>query len=457
MLNVLINVMSANLAALVMKMISGFVFPQFMTTQAYADYQTFSLYLSYIPILSIGFPTGMFVQYGGRSFSQIDKARYKSEVHILVVILCFFTVLFDVIWLFVPNRMLLYMTLCILPYCLVCSYQSLYQAWGEFHKYTRTHVLTMAVPLLGSALLYLVLGKLEAEYFIFLFITIYVFYALAILYRAAGVTRSVVRTPYFDKVNLQTLKVGFSICIGNYINVLFHSVDKQFVKLIFDTTSFAQYSFGLSLQSIVMVFITSAAQPMYHFLASRQVDQKRYNIVMRLLLMLGTCAGIAYHTCRVVVTWLVPKYTHSLDVIAVYFAAFPAMAVINCLYINLYKLTKQTKQYVYTLAGVLLLSVGLNGLFVFCRWEATSITFATVIVYYAWLLWDARRFRSLHFGIRDGVFLTGYLAAYLISLQIPNAVPAAAVYGLLVVLVCITVYKNEVRFALELARQKLRN
>lgn len=440
----MVKVLSANLLVLGMKLISGFVFPIFMTTEAYADYQTFSLYLSYITILHLGFPSGMFINYGGQPFALIDKARYKSEVGILVGILTCFTALFGIAWLFIPNKTLLYIVLCIIPYCLVSAYQSLYQAWGEFNKYTVIHVLTMAVPLLGATVLFLILGKMEAEYYIFLFIAVHLIYTLVILLQAGKATRGVKRAPYFDRTNWTTLQVGFSICIGNYVNVLLGSVNKQFVKSLFDTTSFAVYSFGLSLQSLMMVFITSVAQPMYNFLASGKVEEKQHNLFLRLLLMLGALSGLAHHACCVVVQWLVPKYTASMEVTAIYFMAFPALAVINCLYINLYKMTRQTKQYIRTLVGVLLLSVALNTLFVFLRKEITSITFATVAIYYIWLLWDARRFRTLRFGTNELLFLAGFFAAYILSLQIPNPILAAAVYGVLLVVVCCVTLRDTV-------------
>lgn len=427
-----------------MKLISGFVFPRFMTTQAYADYQTFSLYLNYITILNLGFSSGMFVNYGGRSFARIEKGRYKSEVTLLVGILSLFTVLFGIVWLFFPNRMLLYITLCIIPYCVVASYQSLYQAWGEFNKFSITHVLTVSVPLVGSVLLFAVFGKMEAEYYIFLFIAIYTLYTLGILFNAGKATRGVKRAPCFDEKNLQTLKLGFSITIGNYINVLLGAVNKQFVKSLFDVTSFAVYSFGLSLQSIMMVFITSVAQPMFNFLASGKVEEKQHNLFMRMLLILGACSGIAHHACCVVVEWLVPKYTASMEVTAVYFMAFPALAVINCLYINLYKLTRQTKQYIRTLAGILLLSLALNASFVFFRREVTSVTLATVVIYYVWLLLDARRFRTLQFGMRDIAFLGGFFGAYLLSLNISNAIAAAIIYTLLLAAISYIVYRDMV-------------
>lgn len=456
MLRILIHVLSSNLVVLAMRLISGFVFPALMNTQSYADYQTFSLYLSYITILHLGFPTGMFVNYGGQPYDTLEKSRYKSEVAVLVGILCFFTVLFGAAWLFIRNEMLLYITLCIIPYCVVSSYQSLYQAWGEFGRFTRTNVLTAAVPLLGSTVLYFVFRKLEAAYYIYLFIGIHVIYTAAILTEAFQRTRGAARAPLFDEKNMQTLKVGFSICIGNYINVLFHSVGKQFVKSLFDTQTFAVFSFGLSLQTLMTVFITSVAQPMYNFLASGKVKESQYGVLKQTLLLFGACSGIAFHACRFIVALLLPKYNASMEVTAIYFMAFPAMAVINSMYINLYKLTRQSKMYVRTLVRVLLLSVALNALGVVVRKSVISVTAATVAVYYIWLFMDAKHFDSLKIDIRDGLFLVAYFGAYLLSMQITQPVLAAIAYLAMLVLIGCLVYHETIKTLISMTRRKLR-
>ncbi|MBQ4600484.1 MAG: hypothetical protein IJB17_02500 [Oscillospiraceae bacterium] len=456
MIKILIKVLSSNLVVLAMKLISGFVFPALMTTQSYADYQTFSLYLSYITILHLGFPTGMFVNYGGQPYDSLEKSRYKSEVAVLVGILCFFTVLFAGAWLFIRNEMLLYITLCIIPYCVVSAYQSLYQAWGEFGRFTRTHIFTAAVPLLGSTVLYFIFRRLEAAYYIYLFIGIHVLYTVAILLDACKRTRGVKSAPVFDEKNMQTLKLGFSICIGNYINVLFHSVGKQFVKSLFDTETFAVFSFGLSLQTLMTVFITSVAQPMYNFLASGKVKEEQHGLFKQGLLLFGACSGLAFHACRFVVAWLVPKYNASMEVTAIYFMAFPAMAVINCMYINLYKLTRQSKAYVRRLVTVLLLSVALNAVGVVLHKHMISVTVATVAVYYIWLFMDAKRFPSLKIGLRDGVFLIAYFGAYLLSMQIGNAILAALAYLVMLALMGWLIYRDTVKAAGATVLKKLR-
>ena len=456
MLKILFQILSANALALGIKLVSGFLFPGCMSTQDNADYQTFSLYLSYLPILSLGFPAGLFVRYGGQRFDRLDKARYKSETRLLAGILLVFSGLFMVIWAFRPGRMLLYITLCIFPYCLVCSYQSLYQTWGDFGKSNRTQLLTAAVPVLGSFALMLLSGHLEADSFILLFLGIYWLLAFRILVRNARATAGVQALQLLDETNLETWKTGISVCIGSYIHGVIHSLDKQIVNLVFDSSDFARYSFALSLQSVVMLFITALSQPMYHFLAKGEISRDGYPVLMRSLLMLGAWGGIAYYGCAWIVSWLLPNYVPSLEIVAVYFLVFPPMAVIQGLYVNLYKLHGQARRYVIRSLGVLVLSLALNLLLILWRKELWVVAAATVSVYYIWFLADSGVFRHVGFSAKDGLFLAGTIVLYLLSLKLAPQFLGAVVYAISLGLVCAALYRREATAAFRYLFQKRR-
>ena len=451
----LLKVLASNVTVLVLKLISGFLFPAAMSTEDYALYQTFALYISYITFAGFGFATGMFVNYGGKRYQDINLSRYKSEGHVLSGILLFSSALMAAASIFIRNEMMICITVCVLPYCICSSYQSLYQAWGQFKKFSRTNVLLNAIPLIGSAIIYFIFHRLSAKYYIFLFILVYVICTFSILYEFRVKTKGVHSCASFSNENFHTLKTGFAIFIGNYVNVLLCSVDKQFVKSIFSTIIFARYSFGLSLQSLLMVFITSTAQPMFNFLASGRIERKKYNLVKQMLLVLGTCSGMALFACRWIVTWLLPTYVESIEIIEIYFVIFPAMAVINCLYINLYKITKKSKQYIKTLVKVLLLSVVLNAVFVFVWRDSRAISAATVITYYIWLFADSRKFENLEFEAKDYLFIAFYFIAYICCQSIGNVCIGIGAYIMCIAINCLIFYKNSLIEIRSLLRKKL--
>ena len=65
--------------------------------------------------------------------------------------------------------------------------------------------------------------------------------------------------------------------------------------------------------------------------------------------MLGSASGVAYFACSFVVEHWIKNYIASLSVIQIYFLVFPAMAVINCLYTNLYKIRRMKNRYILDL------------------------------------------------------------------------------------------------------------
>lgn len=439
------KVLMSNLTVLFLKLISGFIFPKVMTIEDYATYQTFALYLTYITFASLGFPTGMVVNYAGTKYKSIEPARYKSEIYVLLVILLVSTGIVATTALFICTEMAIYITLCVIPYCVVMGFQSLYQAWGEFKKFAYVNIILNAVPLVGTALMYFVFHTISARQYIYLFLLTYFVYFIRIAFEFCRKTAKIKAKKLISRENYSTLKTGFAIFAGNYINVLFHSVDKQFVHSLYTTEIFAVYSFALSLQSLVMVFVTSIAQPMFNFLASGRIQVDQYKMMKQVLLSFGAFSGITLFACRIVVNLFIPKYEVSLEIIEIYFLAFPAIAVINCMYVNLYKITKQSKQYIVSLTITLILAIVMNMALTFLWHDARAITIATVLVYYIWLLKDAKKFQNTQIEIRDVLLLGGYAVAYCLCNMLSNPFVAAAIYLAVIVMLCTAVYRETVK------------
>lgn len=428
MFNVFLKVFSSNLIVLVLKLVSGFLFPKWMTTSEYASYQLFLLYISYIGILHLGFPTGMYINYAGIPYAEIEKKHFKKEIEILLFILVFFSCIFAIAFFVTKNLLVLEIGLCILPYCFVTSFQSLYQAWGDFSAFSKLNVLLSAIPIVLALAISIVTEAFYSINYVIAFQIAYIMAFVQILCSMRTDLRVRSNEKLFCAQNRNTLKLGFSVCIGNYINVLFHSVDKQFVAWLFNEQQFAQYSFGLSLQNLMMVFITSLAQPMINFLAVGKVNKENFMHIKSLLLAFGGLSGIAYFVCSLIVRTFLPKYTASMEITQVYFWTFPAMAMINCIYINLYRWQKKTRRYIVTLSEMLATAVILNAVLTFIFKKAIAITFATTIVYAIWLILCSHDFNDFKLFTRDWLFLIVYTAIYFISTSLSSILWGTILY-----------------------------
>lgn len=247
-----------------------------------------------------------------------------------------------------------------------------------------------------------------------------------------------------SKENFETEKIGLAMVLGNYINTLFVSADKQFVKWFFGNQEFAYYSFGMSMQSLMTVFIISIAQPLFPAMAQGKFKDEEYNSIKELLIVFGSLSGCAYFAVSIIVKLFIQKYTSSLDIVGIYFVVFPAMAVINCLYINLYKIKGIMKTYIKTLFGILLLSIILNTIFVFAVGEFTGVAIATTITYYIWFLIGFKQFEFLRITVKDVTYLIAYTIGFFVITKAFNDYLGFFVYFAFIAVLVMGCYKKEI-------------
>ncbi|MGL6199646.1 MAG: lipopolysaccharide biosynthesis protein [Lachnospiraceae bacterium] len=447
MIKNIIRVLISNFAVTIVGIFNSFVFPVLMSIDEYAGYHEFILYVSYINICHLGIATGMFLNYGGKDYKQINKEQYCSEITLLIRVLFIFSVI-GVLAAAINGSFLLWVVvISIFPVCLNASFKSLYQAWGRFTEYS----LLNALPNIGITVLalcsYFITGRLSERFIICVYIAMNYLTSFWFLKEYAVTGKGVKRNKLLTPVNIATVKNGFFIMLGNYINNLFHVSDKQFVNIFFGSHNFAMYSFGMTTQNLMTVFISSVAQPFYPKLAQNKLNRQDLLIIKELMFAFGSISGCAYFAVEFVISRWIPKYTESLQIVEIFFLVFPAMAVINVIYINLYKVTRQIKRYISTLIFMLVLSVLLNGLVVWNAMDYTGIAIATVGVYYIWLVYSQYHFDDLKISVKDYIYLGGYFAIYCTIINGTSPILGFFIYGIIIMCWNTCFYRKSVMYA----------
>ncbi len=444
LLSNILRVLSANFWVAIVGLVSSLLFPKILTIDDYALYHTFMLYLSYITILHLGFPSGMVINYAGKRYEDIDAAQYKAEIRLLEIFLFVFTVIFAVLSYLSGNKMLIYISFAIIPFCFISSYRSLLQAWSRFKEYSVISIATATFVPVGGLLFYIIYGDLPGDIYVYIYLFTYWLIFLFIYWEVKNKTKGIEAGALISKRNWETEKVGIIITLGNYINVLFASADKQFVKWFFDVPQFAFYSFGISMRALMTVFVTSISQPLFPTMAQGKIKDEDYNGVKEVLFIFGSFSGLAYYVVSIIVKYFISKYTESLEVVSIYFAVFPAMAVVNCLYVNLYKIKNKVKQYVRTLIGILSLAVLLNFMFVFWYPDYTGVAIATTISYYVWLLIGTWQFKFIHLRVNDIGYLIVFIVGYFYIIKKMSDVYGFICYFLFIVVIACLFYKERI-------------
>lgn len=443
----IIKVLLSNVILAIVGIINSFIFPIVLSKNDYAYFQQFSLYLSYVNICHLGMASGMFLNYAGQSYKAIDKKRYKSEINLLLIILLIFTFTGLIFSGIQDNRLYFLTAISIMPQCLIASFQALYQAWERFSAYS---IINAAPRVILTAIIFLGFLKtwnITGENVVLIFIVLLWIFALYFVIEFITTTRNVKSAPIFSKVNLITLYNGFLITLGNYINLLFHSIDKQFVLTLYSTESFALYSFAMSMQNIMIIFISAMANPFYPRLAKGDMDKNYISRLKELLIMFGAFSGCAYFAVSFIVKHFIRNYIDSLTIIKMFFAVFPAMAIIDVLYVNLYKIKRLLKKYIFTLIAMLCLAVALNFIAVFLKSDYIGISFATMLCYYIWLFYSQRDFEEIKICKKDIIYLLGFFIIYYLMNLVDNDIVGFFTYGLVIVLWDWLIYKKSIKFA----------
>ncbi len=451
-MNNIVRVLSANFWVAVVSFLCSFIFPRILSVKSYALYQTFTLYIGYIAITHLGFPSGMAINYAGKDYSKLDKKQYKAEILILIGILLFFTFIFMILFFVFKDKMILYLAISVIPTGLIGSYKSLLQAWSRFKFFSRISTLLATLVPAFALIYYMIAKKLPGEVYIQTYLIVYWGVAVYILIDIFKKIRRVKTGKILSKYNFDIEKNGITLLLGNYINTLFISADKQFVKWFFSNNEFAYYSFGMSMQALMTVFITSISQPLFPAMAQRKFKDEEYSKLKDLLLVFGAFSGCAYFIVAFIIKHFIQKYTSSLGVVGIYFSVFPVMAVITCLYVNLYKIKGMMKIYIKTLMAVLILSIILNILFVYGYGHFTGVTIATVITYYIWFFVGFFQFRFIRLHKKDLIYLIIYLITFFYVTKISNDIVGFVAYLILILILDFIVYRNEISHYIGLSR-----
>ncbi len=455
MLRNITKVLVSNFILSLFGLINSFVFPIILDYEGYADYHLYLLYISYVNICHLGIASGMFVNYAGKEYKNIDKAQYRSEISLICIVLSVFTIIGIVVACISQSWILLFVAMTLFSDCIIASFKALYQAWNRFTSYAFINAVPKVLMTIFGIVVYFAFQNVSGVSVIIAYIIISWMIALYFLIEFINFTKGIHGSKIFSNINKNTTITGFLITLGNYVNLLFHSIDKQFVNIFYSTVSFAQYSFAMSTQTIMTMFITAIANPFYPRLAQGDIDKPYIQKLKKLLLIFGAYSGCAFFVVSFFVKHWVIKYIQSLNVISMFFSVFPAMAVINVLYVNMYKIRKMLKRYIFTLLGMMCVAISLNCFFVYVGGDYVGISLATVISYYIWLFYSQRDFDEVVLTVRDCIYLIGFFILYIGSGFIGSDIIGFLTYGICITVWNVIVYKEEFLEAVDVFRLKL--
>ena len=436
----------ANIINLIISLFTGFVLPKLLSVDTYASIKLFQLYITYITVLHLGFSDGMYLRIGGKDIEKIDKKEMLSEFKTFKIFQVVVTSIAIIVSLILKNQILLFCSLVILPINIGDYLRQVYQATGLFKKYSIfTNINTLLVFLVNIFLLFVIKTDDYAKYIVG-YIIVYIIYWITIEVETKKIFgRNEAKADI--KYLINDVKSGFVLLIGNFCNIIFTGIDRLFVQHLLGTIKFAFYSFAVSIESLMSVFITPISTVMYNYLCNNKEKQEVLRIKKIIVLFSAIIIAVVFPAKFIIQTWI-QKYNDALNVLFILFAAQYITIMVRCIHINTYKVKKQQNRYFIIMMLIVVLSIILNIILYAIFKNIEGVAIATLITSIVWFIIGEIDFREYRLDLKKYIYIFGILILFLICGQIPNSIVGCIVYIIITSIASFILIDDTIKIAL---------
>lgn len=438
-----LQIFIANAINLVISLFTGFVLPKLLSIETYSNIKLFQLYITYIGILHFGFSDGMYLYHGGKTIQEVNKKEIIEELKTFKIFQFIITIIAIIISICLKNEMLLFCSLVILPINVGNYFRSLYQSIGEFKRYSKfTNVNTFLIFFINILLLLLIKTD-NYHIYIIAYIIAYIVYWIILEIENKKLFKSYKAKPQ-KKYLVRNIKSGFFLMTGNFCNVIFTSIDRIFVQNLFGMIKFAFYSFSVSIQNLMSVFITPISTVMYNYLCKNTEKQQVINI-KRIIMIFATIIIIAIFPAKFIIDGWLTKYSESVSVLFLLFSSEYISIIIRCIHINLYKAEKKQNRYFIIMIIIVLVSIILNFILYNIYKSMEMIALATLLTNIIWFIIGEIDFKKYKLKISEYIYMFSILIVYLITAKIDNSIMGCGIY-IIISCVLIFIFMKETMF-----------
>lgn len=425
----LIHLLLANMVYLLISILNSFLLPKFLSVETYAIIKTYTLYIGYAGFLSLGYADGMYLRYGGGDIEKIEKDEFSSNFKSYVILEIVVSAICLLISAIIKDFVFMAFAFGSLFVNVIGYYKNLYQAVGEYKLYGKALNYQTILMFALNILFMFALESDDASYYIIIqvFTAFWVMiYLSVILNRQISLLKSgrTSLTQIWDNVSS-----GFVLMLGNFSSSIFTSLDRWFVKFLMDSICFAQYSFAVSLENIVNVFVTPITISLYNvFCNNRKTEYVRK--IKKMVLLWGCIIIAVAFPVKLVVTHFLTDYVDALAIIFPLFGAQAFYAVIKGIHVNIYKAEKKQKRYFIIMFAMIAVAVITNIIFYLLFnsvWSFALATFATAVF---WFIYCEIETKMLRFNVNEYLTIICVMVGYFFAASLNSAIVGLGVYCL---------------------------
>ncbi len=441
----ILSILFANIFNLCFTLITNFALPKYLPLESYAAIKSFTLYISYAGFLHLGYEDGMYLRYGGMDTADINKNELDINISTLRCFQMVTALLILGLGVIAKDGTVMLFSAVLLPFNMTMYFRNFYQATGEFWRYSRiSNIIVVGLFLLNMLLLF---GMQKESYIWYLFSYVVV-YGGVWIYLEVRLRQSYSGKFYWFRFSVQefidNVKSGILLMLGTFSSIFLTSMDRWCVKIFLDTTAFAEYSFAVSMESILNAAVTPVTITLYNFFCKIKETVQMNQTKRYVLLFASIIVACAFPMKWILEVWL-NEYMGSAIVIFLLFGSQIFFIVIKSIYVNQYKAEKRQDVYFRKLISVILFGLISNFLFFQFVQAKEAFAAATFMSAVFWMILCQLDFKDTRFHIKEWFYIIVETILFLGSGIFTNAVLGFLIYmgaTLLMIELCM---KNEAK------------
>lgn len=426
----------ANALSLVLSLVSGFFLPKYLSIPSYANLKRFQLYISYIGVLHLGYLDGIYIRYGGKDMRSIDRRDLdgmRSNIFLLQAAISAIAIAVSFI---IKDMAMFVFALCLIPENVSTLYKNLYQATGEYSRYSMVLNIKSVITLIVYVLLLFVI---KTDNYIW-YTLVYLLNMLVIwVYTEIDIKKNLqygFKPRFAPKELFSDAKLGIVLMLGNFAVTLLTGIDRWFVNFLFEESMFAYYAFAVNVQTMLNTFIVPLSTTLYNYFC-RVTDIQKIKELKSMCLAFGIFLISSAFIISFIVETFIAKYVPSLNVLFLLFASQLIYLIVHSIYVNIYKARKQQKRYLKQLIAVLVLGAAYNTVFYLLMHSIEGIAIGTLLSVLTWYIICLISVPEIRFGWKEHAALVLCLAAFLTAGYLLPSLIGFAAYVVFAAIVCL--------------------
>lgn len=304
----------------------AFVIPKVLGVREYSYWQLYAFYTSYVGFFHFGWADGIYLQFGGKKYRDLDKQYFANQFWLLVIMEVMIAVVIGMIAVFTIKDSNKSLIVIITGICCVIQIprtmlQYILQTTDRIRDYAKNYMLEKAVY---AVLVITIIASGFRNYEILLgadlaarmcTLLLLCFRCRDIVHRSMRDIGSAIKQAGLN------IMIGIKLMFANIASLLLIGIVRFAIEDHWDIETFGKVSLTLTVSNMLMIFISSVGVVMYPLLKNTSKDRLPYIYKnLRIMLMVPVLGMlILYYPARMFLAFWLPQYSESLRYMALLF------------------------------------------------------------------------------------------------------------------------------------------